>query len=1088
MKKHLLFYLLLLLTFVSTYGQSNEARLLRFPAVSATSIVFSYAGDLYSVPRTGGVARKITSDIGYEMFPRFSPDGKTLAFTGQYDGNTEVFTMPAEGGVPLRLTYTATLGRDDIGDRMGPNNIVMTWRDNNSIIYRSRKKSFNDFKGQLFIAKTDGGLSEELPFSVGGFCSYSPDKKKIALNRVFREFRTWKYYKGGMADDIWIFDFDSKQWENITNNNSQDIIPMWYGDKIYYASDRDRIMNLFEYDINTKQTKKITDFKEYDVKFPSLGNDAIVFENGGYIYLYDLKTGLNTKIDITIKDDMDGGRSTWIDASKFINTTDISSDGNRLILTARGDVWTVPVKSGITRNLTKSNGSHERDAVWSPDGKSIAYISDASGETEIYIDKQDGSETPKQLTRNGNTYKYSITWSLNSKLILWSDNKLRLAYVNIETGEQTLVDQNRTGEYNSYEFSPDNRWIAYSKSDDENRQKVYLYNMEDKKSTAITDIWYESFGVGFSDDGKYLFFSSNRDFNPIYSSTEWNTAYGDMSKVYFVPLAKTTANPLEPKNDEVKSEDQKSDSTDENKSKEDKKLKGGLDKPILVDLDGIQNRILALPVGVGNYSNIRCIGNSVYYVFNSSKIDKASLKLFDLKEKKETDLGNIDGFGTTSNNKKMLVLKDGNKYVIDLPKTKMDLSTAVDLSNMKVYVDRKIEWKQIFEESWRQMRDFFWDPNMSGVDWSAMKKKYEVLLPYVNHRNDLTYIIGEMIGELSTGHSYTGGGDKPPVPRINMGLLGAELSRDASGYYKITKILKGENWNKHNRSPLTEIGVNANVGDFIVAVNGVSTKNMNDIYQSLINTAEKQVELSLNANADESGARKVIVVPISTESSLYYYNWVQHNIDLVNNATNGDVGYLHIPNMGAEGLNEFVKHFYPQLKKKALIVDDRGNGGGNVSPMIIERLKREIAMVGISRNNVPQSNPEDMVLGPKLVLIDQYSASDGDIFPYRFKKYKMGKVIGRRSWGGVVGIRGSLPFVDGGILNKPEFSRYDTDGKTWIMEGYGVDPDIVVDQDPYQEYMGTDQQLLRAIEEIKIDLKTQHQELAPIPPYPIKTK
>lgn len=1090
MKQILLSSLFSFLLFAGLQAQPNEARLLRFPAVSANAVVFSYAGDLYSVPRTGGVARKITSDVGYEMFPRFSPDGNTLAFTAQYDGNTEVYKMPSQGGVPVRLTYSATLSRDDVSDRMGPNNVVMTWRDDNSIIYRSRKKTFNDFKGQLFVANVNGGLSEELPFSVGGFCSYSPDKKKIAMNRVFREFRTWKYYKGGMADDIWIFDFDTKQWENITNNNAQDIFPMWYGDKIYFASDRDRTMNLFEYDLKTKQTKKITNFTEFDVKFPSLGGDAIAYENGGYIYLYDLKTGTNTKMTIYIDDDMDAGRNHWVDASKFINTTSISCDGNRMVLTARGDVWTVPVKSGITRNLTKSNSSNERDAVWNPDGKTIAYISDASGETEIYTIKQDGLEQPKQLTKNGDTYKYSIVWSPNSKMILWSDNKLRLAYVNVETGEQSLVYQNKTGEYNSYEFSPDSRWITYSKPDDDNRQKVYLYNIADKKSYAVTDAWYESFEPHFSDDGKYLLFSSNRDFNPIYSSTEWNHAYGEMGKPYMVTLAKNTPSPFEPKNDEVKPVDRNAADTvaDKNDSKDKKKNETASDKPITIDIDGIQDRILSFPVGVGNYGNIHCIGNSVYYIFSSSKTDKPSLKLFDLKEKKETDLGNIDGFDISADNKKMLVVKDGNYSVIDLPKLKIDLSTHVDLSNMKVYVDRKTEWKQVFEESWRQMRDFFWDPTMSGVDWPAIKKKYEVLLPFVNHRNDLTYIIGEMIAELSTGHSYTGGGDKPSVTKINMGLLGADIVKDASGYYRINKILNGENWDKENRSPLKDIGVNAKEGDFIVAVNGVSTKNMKDIYESLINTAGKQVELSLNSKADESGARKVIVIPVNTEASLYYYNWVQHNIKLVSDATNGEVGYLHIPNMGVEGLNEFVKHFYPQLKKKALIIDDRGNGGGNVSPMIIERLKREIAMVGISRNNVPQSNPEDMVLGPKIVLIDQYSASDGDIFPYRFKKYKMGKVIGHRSWGGVVGIRGSLPFVDGGFLNKPEFSRYDIDGKEWIMEGYGVDPDIVVDQDPYLEYMGTDQQLLRAMEEIKIDLKTQGKELPPMPPYPKKNK
>ncbi len=1086
----MIFSLMLVSVFSNNASAQQDARLLRFPAVSQSSVVFTYAGDLYAVARSGGLARKITSDEGMEMFAHFSPDGKTIAFTGQYDGNTEVFTIPAEGGVPVRLTYTATLGRDDVSDRMGPNNIVLTWRDDNSIVYRSRKKSFNDFKGQLFIAHTSGGLSEELPFSVGGALSYSPDKKKIAMNRIFRAFRTWKYYKGGMADDVWIFDTETKQWENITNNNFQDIWPMWSGDKIYYISDRDRIMNLFCYDTKTKQTTKLTNYTDFDIKYPSLGSDAIAYEQGGYVHVYDLKTSTDSKITIKIADDADGGRNTWIDATKFINNADIGADGNRLVMSARGDVWTIPVKSGITRNLTKSSGSHERDAQWSPDGKSIAYISDASGETEIYMMKQDGSEAPVQLTKNGDTYKYAVTWSADSKKIMWSDNKLRIFYVNVDSKEQVLVDQAKTGESASQWWSPDSKWIVFTKQDDANRLIVMLYEVASKKSTPVTDGWYNSYNASFSDDGMYLVFVSDRDFNPIYSATEWNHAYADMSKVYLVTLAKNTPSPFAPKNDEVNlKEDKKDDATEKKKDYNEKdKKKEEAAKGIIVDLDGINGRIVSLDVSPGNYNSVFCIGEKVYYTSNSQKSEKTAMKMYDLKEKKETDLGSVNYFTVSADYKKMMVVRDKNYYSIDVPKGKFELEKAVDLSNMKVFVDRQSEWTQIFNESWRQMRDYFWDPTMSNVDWTAMKKKYEVFLPYVNIRYDLTYIIGEMISELSTGHSYTGGGDAPKPARIQMGLLGAEITRDASGYYRIQKILKGENWDDHDRSPLLDIGVNAKEGDYIVAVNGVSTKTMNDIYESFVNTAGKQVEISLNSTAADAGARKVLVVPISSEGSLYYYNWVMNNTKKVNDATNGEVGYIHIPNMGVEGLNEFVKHFYPQLNRKALIIDDRGNGGGNVSPMIIERLAREIAMVGMSRNNVPQANPFDMQLGPKVVLIDQYSASDGDIFPYRFKKLKMGKVIGHRTWGGVVGIRGSLPFVDGGFLNKPEFSRYDTEGKEWIMEGYGVDPDIFVDQDPYLEYTGVDQQLDKAIQEIKTELQQHKQELAPPPPYPKKDK
>ena len=541
----ILFFLCCWLAAGSAFAQP-EARLLRFPTASKEAIVFSYAGDLYSVPRTGGLARKLTTDIGNELFARFSPDGRNIAFSGQYDGNTEVYRMPAEGGVPVRLTYTATLGRDDVSDRMGPNNLVMTWRpDNSSIVFRSRRTSFNDFKGQLYEVGPNGGMSRELPFSVGSWCSFNADQSKLAMNQVFREFRTWKYYKGGMADDIYIFDFASGRMENVTNNPAQDVYPMWYGDKIYFCSDRDRTMNLFVYDIPTRQVTKVTTFTDFDVKFPSIGGDAIVYENGGYIYLYDLKTGANTKVTIRIADDAAIGRNDWVDASKFIESGDIdvSPDGARMAATARGDIWTLPGKEGITRNLTGTSGVHERSVAWSPDGKYVAYISDATGEDEIYIRKQDGSEAAMQLTSGGDTYKYFLTWSPDSKKIAWTDKKLRLLYVDISTKAVTLVDQAKSWEHNSVAWSPDSRYIAYGRQDDDARSKIFVYDAKDGQNRRVTDNWYEAYGATFSPDGKYLFFVSDRDFTPTYSRTEWNHSYSDMSKVYMVTLAKDTPSP-----------------------------------------------------------------------------------------------------------------------------------------------------------------------------------------------------------------------------------------------------------------------------------------------------------------------------------------------------------------------------------------------------------------------------------------------------------------------------------------------------------------------------------------------------------------
>jgi len=1087
----LIFSFLLLKSFAS-----DEARLMRFPAINGNKIAFSYGGDLYIVNSEGGTARKLTSHKGYEMFPRFSPDGKNIAFTGQYDGNTEVFLVPSEGGIPKRLTYTAVLLRDDVSDRMGPNNIVMSWTpDGKNITYRSRKQSFDDFKGMLFNVPVNGGLSKELPFSVAGFCSYSPDGKKLAFNHVFREFRTWKYYKGGMADDIWIYDFETKKSENITNNEHQDIIPMWIGNEIYFLSDRDRTMNLFVYNLGSKETRKVTDFTNFDIKFPSVGGDQIVFENGGYIYKFDTKTKKYSKVNISVEDDAQWARNEFKDASKNIRTADLSPNGERIVFGARGDVFTVPADKGITRNLTNSPGSHEREVNWSPDGQYIAYLSDASGEFEIYIQKQDGSEAPVQITYDGEAYKFEIEWSPDSKKILWSDRLYRLQFVDTKTKEVKLVTKSKYDKIKNFHWSPDNRWIVFDQQTENRLRVVSVYNVETSEIKNITSPWFESTQPAFSNDGKYLVFASARDFNPIYSDIEWDYAYYNMERVYLLTLKKDTPSPFALENNEVSVEKENKESKKENPDKEKSKPDSGLkSKPgtesnlkVDIDFDNIENRIIALPIKSSNYFNIFCINNNVYY-HERAQNEGIAVKVFDLKKQEETELGRNMQIRVSANLKKVLV-KDNDRWaVIDLPTSHITLKDVADLSNMKVWVDYSKEWKQIYDECWRQMRDFFYVSNMHGVDWKAIHDKYAALVPYVRHRDDLTYIIGEMIGELNCGHTYINSGEKPKADRIPVGLLGAKISKSQSGYFQIDEILNGANWTKSLRSPLTEIGSNINKGDYILAIDGKSLKDIDDIYQTLVYKADKEVQLTVNNKPEEKGSRKVLVTPIRDESDLYYYNWVQGNIRKVSEATNNEVGYIHVPNMVSEGLNEFVKYFYPQLNKKVLIIDDRGNGGGNVSPMIIERLKREIIRTKIARNaEVPEPVPTEMMIGPKIMLIDQYSASDGDLFPYAFKKLNIGTIVGQRSWGGVTAISGSLPFVDGSDLRKPEFGTYSVDSSAWIVEGHGVDPDIEVFNDPAREYQGIDDQLNKAIELAKEQLKN-YKPLPPVPPAPNKSK
>ena len=1078
---------LAVLALVQPGAAQEESRLLRFPTIHGNRVVFTYAGNLFSVAATGGVARQLTSHEGFEMFPRFSPDGKWIAFTGQYDGNTEVYLMPAEGGPPKRLTFTSTLGRDDVSDRMGPNNIVMGWmHDNKHIVFRSRMHEPNDFLGQLFTVSIDGGLPEQLPLPRGGFCSFSPDDSKLVYNRVFREFRTWKRYRGGMADDLWIYDFKTKKTEPICTTPDQEIIPMWAGNKIYFISDRDAVkrMNLYVYDTVSKQTKQLTYFRDFDIKFPSLGDKAIVFEYGGWLYRFELESDKPTKIPVQILDDAAGGRTGIVNVSKNISTYDISPDGKRALFGARGDIFTVPAKDGPTRDLTKTSGVHERDAEWSPDGKKIAFISDASGEDEIWTIAPDGRSAPEQLTKGGDTYKYDIHWSPDSKKILWSDKLLRLQYVDVASKETHEVAKNTVGEIRDFTWSSDSNWVAYTKPEEEGANQIYLYSMQTGKSTPVTDKWYGSGSPAFSANGKYLFFVSARDFNPTFGQTEFNHIYQDQSRIYLLTLARDTESPFKPKSDEAGTEAAKpapatAPAKDAAKKPEPEAIK--------VDLEGIMSRIVDLPVPPANYSNLTSVGESLYYDRRTSRDPRATLCLFDLAEHKETVLGPIGGYVLSADKKKMIVNKDGSYSIIDLPKAPLGALTPLNLSGMEMMVDHHQEWKQIFNESWRQMREFFYDPHMHGVDWPAMKKKYEPLVAHVNHRADLSYIIGEMIGELNVGHAYVGGGEMPLAHRIPLGLLGADLKRDPkSGYYQIVKILPGANWDKALRSPLTEIGVGAKEGDYLIAIDGLPTNEMTNPYEALVNKAGKPVYLKLNSTPNERGSREVTVTPTADEAKLYYYRWVQDNIKKVDEATGGKVGYLHVPDMLTQGLNEFAKYYYPQLRKKALIIDMRGNGGGNVSAQLIERLRREVAMIAISRDTKPTTEPGGIMDGPMVCLINEFSASDGDIFPYRFRKYKLGKLIGKRTWGGVVGIRGSLPLLDGGTLMKPEFSRYDVDGKEWIIEGKGVEPDIIVDNDPSREFNGIDDQLNKAIEVIKEELKTKEKKVPAPPPYPDK--
>jgi tricorn protease len=1065
---------------------AEEGRLMRFPDIHKGKIVFVYAGDLWLVSSQGGIARRLTTHEGLELFPKFSPDGKWIAFTGQYDGNTDVYIIQSEGGEPKRLTFYR--GFENTSERHGFDDMVLGWHpDNQRILFRSWRDSYNGWFQRLFLIDKEGGFPEVLPLPEGGLTCFSPDGDKIAYNRIFRNFRTWKRYKGGLAQDIWIYDLKKNEVKRITDYEGTDTYPMWHQDRIYFGSDRDHTMNIFVYDFTTREIKKVTDHQEFDVNWPSPGSENIVYENGGFLYVLDLTTENSKKITVQIPDDMVLARPEIESVSDYITDFTVSPDAKRALMAARGDVFTLPEKKGNTRNLSNSSSSKEKNPVWSPDGKWIAYISDKTGEEELYIVAQDGKSKEIQITNDGHVFRFPPVWSPDSRKLLYADKDLKLYYVDIEEKKINLIDSSLLWKIREYSWSPDSKWVTYVKLADNKMYSVFLYSLEKGEVLKVTeDFTYDREPV-FDPEGKYLYFLSRRDFNAALGRMDFNFTYNEMTRIYVVTLQTETPSPLAPESDEVeikKEEDEK-----EKSEKKEKKKK----IEIKIDLEGISDRVVALPIDPGNYQKLKAAKGKILYLSQptrtlTGKRSKKTLHIYDMEKRKGQELlSEIDDYDLSFDGKK-IIYKSGKKYGIIEAKTgKHKVGDGkLNLSRMEMKVDRKKEWRQIFNEIWRWQRDFFYDPNMHGVDWELMRERYGQLVTYAAHRFDLTYILGEMIGELCCSHAYVGGGDKPKINLVETGLLGVDLEPDTNtGFYKIKKILEGENWKENLRSPLTEPGVQVKEGEYLIAVNDQLLKYPQNPYAPFENTVGKTVTLKVNSKPALDGAREVEVKPIKSEFNLRELNWVKGNRGKVEKATNERVGYIFLPDMGGGGLNEFAKSFFAQVDKEGLIIDVRYNGGGFVSQMILERLRRVLKGMAASRGPLDWTYPDRVFHGHMVCIINCYSASDGDYFPYFFREYGLGTIIGTRSWGGVVGFDDVGRMVDKGYIIAPQTAPFGPEGE-WVMENYGVDPDIEIDNRPDLVVQGKDPQLEKAIEIVMKKIEQEPKKLPERPSYPIK--
>ena len=1067
--------LLLFIICLSGFNLKAQTKLMQQPALSDKHIAFIYAEDLWVANRDGSNPKRLTIDEGIESSPVFSPDGSIIAFNAEYDGNSDVFIVPVNGGVPKRLTWHpyTDLVRDFSAD-------------GKTILFASRRNSFTNRYFQLFTVSVKGGTIAQLDIPNGFWASYSDNNSHIAYTPIADRFNQWKHYRGGTATRIWLYDTKSHSVEEIKKpaGGSNDAQPKWMGNKVYFKSDRDGEFNLYSYDTNSKAIDKLTDYKDFPVINISAHNGSIIYEQAGTLHIYNTGTGLDKQLNITITTDLLELRERFVSGKNYVRSGGISPSGARAVVDFRGDIITVPAEKGDPENITATTGIHEKYPEWSPDAKSIAYFSDASGEYALHI-KNTTTGNVTNIPLNGTGFYANIHWSPDSKKVCFVDNGRNFYVTDVASRKTTKINADvlyYPGIFRELfgSWSHDSNWISYTIITDTNFERAFAYSLSENKSYPLSDGLSNVTEPVFDPSGKYLYMLASTDAGPLVNWFDQSNIDKELSQsIYLVTLQKEVPSPLAKENDEEKPKAEKKE--DDNNKKDDKSP-----TPLKIDWDGFQKRILSLPIEPGVYSSLSLAKEGeLYYLSSSFHSSKSSLNKFDFKKRESEELLPASNYQISANGKKMLYLDKGSWYISDLGKKSE--KGPINLNAISIKINPRDEWTNIFNEAWRVNRDYFYDPGMHGTDWDAMKTKYQPFLKDVSCRSDLYRVMQWMFSELAVGHHrFSSRGDRLNNPkRIAGGLLGANYVIK-NNRYQISKIFGGLNWTPSLRSPLTEPGVAINEGDYIISVNGKNVSGTDNIYSFFENTANKIVTLKVSKNANGSEARTYKVTPLSTEWAIRNRDWVEGNMKKVHEATNGDVAYVYVPNTSVAGFEYFKRYFYPQANKKAIIIDERFNGGGSLADYYIDILKRPKQANWNFRYGKDLKSPSASIQGPKVMITDETAGSGGDYLPWMFKKFKMGTIIGKRTWGGLVGVLGYPEFIDGGIVTAPNVAFYSDKG--FRVENEGVAPDIEVEQWPELVIKGHDPQLEKAIEIVMQQLKANPPKKVKRPAYPDKTK